>query len=155
MHGPSPTPTVATGASATRGWPRRPRTPPRTPCMRALRGSMRGPGRPGLPAPGGPTRRSTTAVVGSGHVRGRPDQEAALRRLRAAFGFVEALEVVDHDEDNSGAVEEDGATGPLAESAGSCQVPRGGDLELGRDVEPMSQRRLPGGPARPSPSTLI
>jgi hypothetical protein len=27
-----------------------------------------------------------------------PDQEAALRRLRAAFGFVEILEVVDHDD---------------------------------------------------------
>jgi hypothetical protein len=25
-----------------------------------------------------------------------PDQEAALRRLRAAFGFVEVLKVVDH-----------------------------------------------------------
>jgi hypothetical protein len=28
-----------------------------------------------------------------------PDQEAALRRLRAAFGFVEILEVVDHQAD--------------------------------------------------------
>ena len=28
-----------------------------------------------------------------------PDQEAALRRLRAAFGFVEVLEVVDHEAD--------------------------------------------------------
>ena len=27
-----------------------------------------------------------------------PDQEAALQRLRAAFGFVEVLRVVDHDE---------------------------------------------------------
>jgi hypothetical protein len=26
-----------------------------------------------------------------------PDQEAALRRLRAAFGFVEILKVVDHE----------------------------------------------------------
>ena len=25
-----------------------------------------------------------------------PDQEAALRRLRAAFGFVEVLEIIDH-----------------------------------------------------------
>jgi hypothetical protein len=25
-----------------------------------------------------------------------PDQEAALRRLRAAFGFVEVLRIVDH-----------------------------------------------------------
>ena len=28
-----------------------------------------------------------------------PDQEAALRRLRAAFGFVEILRIVDHDLD--------------------------------------------------------
>jgi hypothetical protein len=39
-----------------------------------------------------------------------PDQEAALRRLRAAFGFVEILEVVDHeadqDQDDDEAVEE-------------------------------------------------
>jgi hypothetical protein len=27
-----------------------------------------------------------------------PDQEAALRRLRAAFGFVEVLRIVDHHE---------------------------------------------------------
>jgi hypothetical protein len=27
-----------------------------------------------------------------------PDQEAALRRLRAAFGFVEVLRIVDHDD---------------------------------------------------------
>ena len=26
-----------------------------------------------------------------------PDQEAALRRLRAAFGFVEILRIIDHD----------------------------------------------------------
>ena len=26
-----------------------------------------------------------------------PDQQAALRRLRSAFGFVEALRIVDHD----------------------------------------------------------
>jgi hypothetical protein len=26
-----------------------------------------------------------------------PDQEAALRRLRAAFGFVEIVAVVDHE----------------------------------------------------------
>jgi hypothetical protein len=26
-----------------------------------------------------------------------PDQEAALRRLRAAFGFVEVLRIVDHN----------------------------------------------------------
>ena len=28
-----------------------------------------------------------------------PDQEAALRRLRASFGFVEVLRVVDHNDD--------------------------------------------------------
>jgi hypothetical protein len=28
-----------------------------------------------------------------------PDQEAALRRLRAAFGFVEVLWIVDHKDD--------------------------------------------------------
>jgi hypothetical protein len=28
-----------------------------------------------------------------------PDQETVLRRLRAAFGFVEVLEVVDHKAD--------------------------------------------------------
>jgi hypothetical protein len=26
-----------------------------------------------------------------------PDQDAALRRLRAAFGFVEVLEIIDHE----------------------------------------------------------
>jgi hypothetical protein len=38
-----------------------------------------------------------------------PDQEAALRRLRAAFGFVEILEVVDHndqDQDDNAPAEE-------------------------------------------------
>jgi hypothetical protein len=29
-----------------------------------------------------------------------PDREAALRRLRAACGFVELLEVVDHEADS-------------------------------------------------------
>jgi hypothetical protein len=28
-----------------------------------------------------------------------PDQDAALRRLRAAFGFVEILEIIDHEPD--------------------------------------------------------
>jgi hypothetical protein len=28
-----------------------------------------------------------------------PDQEAALRRLRAAFGFVVVLRIVDHEQD--------------------------------------------------------
>jgi hypothetical protein len=39
-----------------------------------------------------------------------PDQAAALRRLRAAFGFVEILAVVDHeagqDKDDEEAVED-------------------------------------------------
>jgi hypothetical protein len=26
-----------------------------------------------------------------------PDQDAALRRLRAAFGFVEVLEIIEHE----------------------------------------------------------
>jgi hypothetical protein len=30
-----------------------------------------------------------------------PDQEAALRRLRAALGFVEVLRVVDHKDDQN------------------------------------------------------
>jgi hypothetical protein len=29
-----------------------------------------------------------------------PDQEAALRQLRAAFGFVEVLRIVDQDQDD-------------------------------------------------------
>jgi hypothetical protein len=28
-----------------------------------------------------------------------PEQEAALRRLRAAFGFIEILRIVDHEQD--------------------------------------------------------
>ena len=38
-----------------------------------------------------------------------PDQAAALRRLRAAFGFVEILAVVDHeaDQDNDEEAVED------------------------------------------------
>ncbi len=35
-----------------------------------------------------------------------PDQKAALRRLRAAFGFVEVLEVVDHEADSDEDVDE-------------------------------------------------
>ena len=45
-----------------------------------------------------------------------PDQEAALRRLRAAFGFVEVLRVVDHDQgqdqDDDQPTEEGGQTPP-------------------------------------------
>jgi hypothetical protein len=29
-----------------------------------------------------------------------PEQEAALRRLRAAFGFVEVLRIIDHHHDD-------------------------------------------------------
>jgi hypothetical protein len=39
-----------------------------------------------------------------------PDQDAALRRLRAAFGFVEVLEVIEHgdgqDQDDDKAAED-------------------------------------------------
>jgi hypothetical protein len=47
-----------------------------------------------------------------------PDQAAALRRLRAAFGFVEILRVVDHneiqDQDDDQLTEED-QRGPPAD----------------------------------------
>ena len=33
-----------------------------------------------------------------------PEQEAALRRLRAAFGFVEVLRIVDHDQNQDQAL---------------------------------------------------
>jgi hypothetical protein len=41
-----------------------------------------------------------------------PDQDAALRRLRAVFGFVEILEVVDHEP--AGEDQEDGEDQPVA-----------------------------------------
>ena len=47
-----------------------------------------------------------------------PDQEAALRRLRAAFGFVEVLRVVDHDagqDQDDDQPTEEGELGPPAE----------------------------------------
>ncbi|HKP99129.1 MAG TPA: hypothetical protein VJ735_02270 [Actinomycetes bacterium] len=46
-----------------------------------------------------------------------PDQEAALRRLRAAFGFVEVLRVIDHDmdQDQDDAPIEEGEQGPPAD----------------------------------------
>lgn len=46
-----------------------------------------------------------------------PDQEAALRRLRAAFGFVEVLRIVDHDGDQDQDDEpiEDGEQAPPAD----------------------------------------
>jgi hypothetical protein len=54
--------------------------------------------RQGLPTPGAPTRPATTAVASRAMAEVDPDQEAALRRLRAAFGFVEILRIVDHDQ---------------------------------------------------------
>jgi hypothetical protein len=44
-----------------------------------------------------------------------PDQEAALRRLRAAFGFVEVLRIVDHNDDqdqDDDEPTEEGESGP-------------------------------------------
>jgi hypothetical protein len=45
-----------------------------------------------------------------------PDQEAALRRLRAPFGFVEILRIIDHndgqDQDNDEPIEEGEQTPP-------------------------------------------
>jgi hypothetical protein len=47
-----------------------------------------------------------------------PDQAAALRRLRAAFGFVEVLRIVDHDQDqdqDDDPPTEEGELGPPAD----------------------------------------
>ncbi len=47
-----------------------------------------------------------------------PDQEAALRRLRAAFGFVEVLRIMDHhddDQDQGDEPTEDGDQAPPAD----------------------------------------
>ena len=47
-----------------------------------------------------------------------PDQAAALRRLRAAFGFVEILRVVDHNEiqdQDDDQLTEEGQQGPPAD----------------------------------------
>jgi hypothetical protein len=44
-----------------------------------------------------------------------PDQEAALRRLRAAFGFVEVLWIVDHDQDQDDESSEEGEPPPPAD----------------------------------------
>ena len=47
-----------------------------------------------------------------------PDQEAAPRRLRAAFGFVEVLRVVDHNdgqEQDEDEPLEEGEQGPAAD----------------------------------------
>ena len=45
-----------------------------------------------------------------------PDQEAALRRLRAAFGFVEVLRIIDYNDgqDQDDQPTEEGEQGPLA-----------------------------------------
>ena len=46
------------------------------------------------------------------------DQEAALRRLRAAFGFVEVLPIVDHEagqDQGEGELDEDGEPAPPAD----------------------------------------
>jgi hypothetical protein len=44
-----------------------------------------------------------------------PDQEAALRRLRAAFGFVEVLRIVDHTQDDDDELIGDGELTPPAD----------------------------------------
>jgi hypothetical protein len=46
-----------------------------------------------------------------------PDQHAALRRLRAAFGFIQVLRIVDHDvghKDDDDPIE-DGSQAPSAD----------------------------------------
>jgi hypothetical protein len=45
-----------------------------------------------------------------------PDQDAALRRLRAAFGFIEILEVLDHEPAQDTANEQDDEQASSAES---------------------------------------
>ena len=44
-----------------------------------------------------------------------PDQEAALRRLRAAFGFVEVLRIINHDgqDQDDDAIEGDDQAPPV------------------------------------------
>jgi hypothetical protein len=44
-----------------------------------------------------------------------PEQEAALRRLRAAFGFVEVLRIVDHAQDDDELIENGELTPPADE----------------------------------------
>jgi hypothetical protein len=53
-----------------------------------------------------------------------PDQQAALRRLRAAFGFVEVLRVVDHDQgqdQDDDQPTEDGGQAPPAPTGRSAR----------------------------------
>jgi hypothetical protein len=44
-----------------------------------------------------------------------PEQEAALRRPRAAFGFVEVLRIVDHAQDDDDELIEEGELTPPAD----------------------------------------
>jgi hypothetical protein len=44
-----------------------------------------------------------------------PDQEAALRQLLAALGFVEVLRIVDHAQDDDDQLIEDGELTPPAD----------------------------------------
>jgi hypothetical protein len=39
-----------------------------------------------------------TTTAGKVAGNGRPDQDAALRRLRAAFGYVQIVKIIDHDQ---------------------------------------------------------
>ena len=50
-----------------------------------------------------------------------PDQEAALRRLRAAFGLVEILRIIDHEQDQHEALE-DPRPNTLAATLGRPEV---------------------------------
>ena len=53
-----------------------------------------------------------------------PDQEAALHRLRAAFGFVEVLRIVDHDDEHDqddGEPLNEGEEAPLADRVASIR----------------------------------
>jgi hypothetical protein len=54
-------------------------------------------GHPDLPPPRRPTRRAASAAAGRAMAEVDPDQEAALRRLRPAFGLVVIVKVVDHE----------------------------------------------------------
>jgi hypothetical protein len=49
----------------------------------------------------GPDATSHRGASRQAYGRARSDQEAALRRLRAAFGFVEIVAVVDHEADQN------------------------------------------------------
>ena len=52
-----------------------------------------------------------------------PDQDAAMRRLRAAFGFVEVLRIIVHEQDQvDGELDEDPQQPPAAEGCASAAV---------------------------------